>query len=539
VQKPKANKPVVTETKSHKFILWGILLLTAIVYSNSIGNGFVLWDDDVYIYYNPLIRDLSLQGIKKIFISNYTDNYTPLTYFTNAIEYKFFGLNPKAYHFFNLVFHLLNVWLVFQLISFLIKTQSASNNYSLITHRSSLVPAFVALFFAIHPMHVESVAWATERKDVLYSFFFLLSLIYYIKEGNKNYLLSILFFLLSCLSKLMAVTLPLVLILIDYYKNKFQISNFKSLIKYIPFITISIILGITAMYTSNRDSGVGIDAIPDFSFLDRIFLASYAVLFYIFKLFVPINLSAIYPFPIKENGIFPIEYYVAPIIILLIFWGIFKLKNYRKEVAFGMLFFLITISIVLQFIPNGKGVVAERYTYIPYIGFFFCFAHTLSKIEGKIKSYLTIILIGYAIIFSILTYQRNKVWKDTLTLFSDVIEKNPTIALAYNQRGFARQLEQDYAGAMQDYSQAISINPNYTEAYINRGTVKHLQQDYHGAIVDYTEVIRIKPTDVDAYFNRANDRANINDMKGACEDWRMAAELGDAQATMMVQQNCN
>jgi len=184
-----------------------LLLLTTIIYFKSVNFEFINWDDDRNVYENPDIRSLSSQNIQKIFRTAYLNMYQPLTTLSYAVEYKIKGANPHIYHLHNLILHLLNTLLVFIFVFLLI--------------RHSLVSALVAFLFALHPMHVESVAWITERKDVLYSFNYLLSLIAYILYLRKNrsviwYILSLVFFLFSLLSKSAAITLPLILFLIDF-----------------------------------------------------------------------------------------------------------------------------------------------------------------------------------------------------------------------------------------------------------------------------------------------------------------------------------
>ena len=370
----------------------------------------------------------------------------------------------------------------------------------------------VALFFAIHPMHVESVAWISERKDVLYSFFYIGSLIAYInylkKSKKTKYLLySLSLFIFSLLSKSMAVTLPLVLILIDYYyKRKFK--N-KVIVEKIPFFVLSILFGIIAIL-SQKASGAT-DISPLFSLLDKVFIAGYAIMFYIVKMFVPFKLSALHYYPIKVNGVLPVEYYIAFVVIMLVILLVYRMNksnNFRKVLIFGMLFFLITIFLVLQIIPIGNVITAERYTYIPYIGLFFiigqsyCYLVDSKNFGKKMKPFLVILLIGYTVFFSITTFNRNKVWKNGIVLFSDVIENYPFICHAYWARGIAKYNNNDFKGSIDDYDKSIELNHSYLKAYNNRGGVKFILQDYKGAIKDFNKVIKLRPDYSAAYYNR-------------------------------------
>ena len=218
-------------------LIFLIVSMTAIVYYPSLNNGFINWDDNEYVGANMNIRSISWENIKDNFTSPYYGNYIPFTTLTYAVEYRLAKLNPRAYHATNLILHLFNCMLVFWFIYLF-----CGKEY---------VALIVALLFGIHPLHVESVAWVSERKDVLYSFFFLSSLISYtryLKEKKVSYWsLSLLLFAASCLSKPMAVTLPLVLFLIDYLLH--QKVEIKTLLLKIPFISISLIFGIISLLT--------------------------------------------------------------------------------------------------------------------------------------------------------------------------------------------------------------------------------------------------------------------------------------------------
>jgi tetratricopeptide (TPR) repeat protein len=500
--------------------LLAVLLLTTVVFSNSIKNGFInTWDDDAYILDNHSIKDFSVQSIGSIFSTFYAANYHPFTTLSWALEYRLFGLNPLVYHITNLAFHLLNTILVFRLI--------------LLITRKIEVSTVVALFFAIHPLHVETVSFISQRKDVLYTCFYLASLIsyvHYIKEDRRSafLIMSLLFFLSSLLSKSMAVTLPVLLLLIDYYwKRPF---TWKGAYPKIPFFALSLVFGIIAIL-SQKAYGAIID-LPSFSFLERVFLVSYSFVFYILKLFAPFNLSAMYYYPTRTaGGMLPLEYYVTPVVIILMVWGVFKTVSFRKELILGLGFYLITISLVLQIIPVGSAVVAERYTYVPYIGLFFIIGQFYSRVvtngqySKTIKPLLLFVLIAYTLFFSVTAWHRNKVWANSFTLWSDVIRKNPRVTVAYYNRGVAKFNTKDYQGAIDDYSKAVQLKPDYAEAYNNRGESRVRLRDHQGALKDLDAAIALKPDYGHAYFNRANIKNRLKDYGGAIDDFNKTLSI--------------
>src|SRR3989339_472154 len=274
-----------------------ILIITFISYYPSLKNGFVTWDDPAYVTGNLQIRSLSLQNVKNIFTSFTMDLYTPLSNLSYAIEYNIFKLNPKIYHITNLFIHLLNCILVFWL-------------FFLISDKIS-VSFLVSLLFGIHPLHVESVAWISERKDVLYAFFFLLSLIsyiyYYNKKEAKYYYFALILFILSILSKPMAVTLPVILFIFDYLLNrKFTWDIFK---EKILFFIIAVIFSIINLYGGTPPK-------LHYDIFEKIFFPTYVLLFHLFKTIIPLKLSAIYPHPEKIGNFLPSIFYISFIVIV-------------------------------------------------------------------------------------------------------------------------------------------------------------------------------------------------------------------------------
>lgn len=515
-----------------KWLLAGILLITFIAFANTLKNDFITnWDDNTYIINNNDIKNLSFEGIKNLLTGYHIGNYHPLTMLSFAIEYKLFGLNPRAFHFFNLLFHLINVWLVYRFIILLSKRTE--------------VAAIVAVLFAIHPMHVESVSWISERKDVLYAMFYLASLITYLKYTNSNqkkYLnYSVLFFLLSLLSKSMAVTLPAILILLDYYLDRKP--ERKTIIEKIPYILLSLVFGLLAL-KSQGESGA-ISLAPQFELFDRLFIAGNALLTYCVKLILPINLSAMYDYPVKTNDLLPWIYYLSPFILIAIFLAIIKISTNRKDTIFGTLFFLSTISLVIQVIPFGRAIVADRYTYIPYIGLFYIIGQfycviidSKTDILKRLKPYIKNTAIGIALLLAVLTLNRNKVWKNGLTLFEDVIKKNPNIGYAYFARAEAKDDIKDYHGAISDFTEAIRFDPTFMDAYLNRGVMRHYVGDNPGAIADFTKAIELNPGNAALYMNRGLCKLDLRSRQEACLDFEKAASLNFKSAYKMIEKHC-
>jgi tetratricopeptide (TPR) repeat protein len=494
-----------------------VLLVTSFSLLPCIENEFTNWDDDLHVTANTSIKSLSWKNIKTIFTSFYVGHYMPLTILSYAVEYRFFTLNPHAYHTTNLLFHLFNCVLVFWLVYLL--------------SGKELTGFIVALLFGIHPLHVESVVWISERKDVLYTFFFLSSLICYLlylrQRGTKRYYsLALLFFILSLLSKSMAVTLPFVLYLFDIFFHR--AFNRRTLFEKVPFFALAVAFGIITLFSAAP-------AIRhDVSLLKSPFIASYGLVLYLIKLVLPLNLSCIYPYPegvsyIPQWKLLGPGVLVILGILCIIFLG--KKTQYRDTLLFGCLFFLVTILPVLQILPVGQVIAADRYTYIPAIGIFFLAGRGISYLyENKIqysltlKTFSSVLFAGIVIVLGILTWERCHVWRDSITLWSDVLEKYPNSSTAYNDRGGAYLAKKEYQNALYDFTQAIKITPHYAQAHNNLCYTYRMLSENEKAIVHCKKAIEIDPILVESYANLGNMYASTGKYEEAIMMYKKAIE---------------
>lgn len=526
---PDAISPK-TRSWSYPSLYWMIpLLLTAITYFASIQNGFVNFDDELYITLNHRITQLNAESIRIMFSTFLGGNYHPLTEFSYAIDYAISGQHdPSIYHGMNYLYHLINTALVFVFIRQLSRGHVE-------------VAAWVSLLFGIHPMHVESVAWISERKDVLYSLFCLLSLIQYMrfKERRENKFLgfSVFFFLLSCLCKSMAVTLPLLLILIDYYWNEEPIST-KTVLNKIPYLLISLTFGILAIQSQKAQ---GYLADYSFSILEKIAISCYSLCFYLFKSIIPINLSCLHPMPLHGLS-WP--YYASLMIIPLLGWILWRYRSQGRYWVFGLFFFLISMSLVLQFISFGAAVVAERYTYMPYLGLFFALAMFLDHLSTREKSKhwqssIRLSMLGLCILFAFISFQRSKVWKDGESLWRDCVAQYPNTA-GYAWYGLGNilkdkldkpELRQPDENApskeeiLHAYEQAIRINESFPNYYINGSAARSSFGDKAGAFLWQNKAIQLDPSNAINYFNRAIIHTDLKQNEKALQDYTEAIRL--------------
>ena len=464
--------------------LWMLLGITAIIYFKALGNGFTDLDDDYYIIKNQHLRDWSMEGLKTIFTTFYSFNYHPLTTLSNLVEFRMFGLNPLPYHLGNVLLHLCNTTLVFLFILKLCNNR--------------VTAWIVAALFALHPMHVESVAWVAERKDVFYAAFYLAALAAYVdyvklNRGARDYFLTLAWFACSLLSKSAAVTLPLVMLAIDHYLG--HRLTLKSVLEKLPFFALSILFGILAIM-SQRQGGAISDIMISYGLTNRIFVFFGGLAAYLGMLVVPYPLAAIHYFPNATGGVLPLFYYCSiPFVGGIAFLLTRKVFN-KKVVIFGVMFFLVSISVMLQLVAVGAATFAERYTYIAYVGLFFIAATTIQA-EAEKRGWIKYVGIAILAIYAGMTFQRIGIWQDTDTLFTDVVAKNEGNthnSYFYWYWGNAKKESGDYSAAVDYFGRAISIDSGNYRAFASRGSIMEMQNNLNAALADYSRAIALDPT---------------------------------------------
>jgi len=496
-------------------LLGGILLLTFISFYPSLNAGFTNWDDHDYVTESPYIVKLNGESIKTMFTEEIASNYHPLTILSLSINYQISKLDAGSYHWTNLILHLLNVVLVFWFVYLFFDRKIAG----------ALLTAFL---FAIHPMHVESVAWIAERKDVLYAFFFVAALITYLKyisnEKKSLYIYTLILFVLSCLSKPTAVMLPVILLMIDWYKNRAWTT--RVFIEKIPFFALSVLFGIVTIMIQ-KDTAVIVGESDTHSIFERLIFACYGAFMYIYKLFIPTNLSAFHPYPKALSAI----HYLAPVVVLglggLMWWSLRK----TKVIAFGLLFYGAMIALTLQFVQVGNAIISDRYTYVAYIGLFLIFGWLLDNFLSKKNTSNTtrygvlggIGAVGLLLCF--LTYQRCQVWQNSGSLWSNVISQYPNSHIAHNQMGNYLVEEKSYDEALGHLTQAVNLKPSYYKARISRGKLYRRMKKYSEALTDYNKAIEIEGNRDEAYNNRGNVFFEMQEYDKALADYEKVATL--------------
>ena len=459
-----------------------ILLLSVVVYSSSLDGEILNFDDNQYFDEYPEITDLSWENTKLYFGKHYVLMYHPLPILSFAVQYQLSGLDGTPYHWVNLLFHLLNVLLVYVLGKQILKRPEAA--------------LIATLIFAVHPMNTEAVSWISARSSVMYSFFFLASLITYLQfiraESKKPvwFVVSLVLFALSLFSKVNAAPLPFVLLLFDWFERR----KFRSavILEKLPFLALAIGFGLFALQNAGTTDNLNLGS-SQFSFFEGILLSTYSLGFYLIQFFVPMHLSAIHVYP--AEGLGPL-FYASPLLLAGLSWVVWRLRR-ERIVLLGMGFFLIIIAITLQVIPSRLFMMADRYCYLPYVGFALIIAHlVVNKPLRQLhnKGYLQPLVLVWCLILAVATHQRNKVWTNTFDLVTDIIDKNSDheyLARAYAIRAQHYQRLGRANEAIEEYSKALEMDAEDVTTYYNRGKLRFDTRQYKAAEKDFKRALEL------------------------------------------------
>ena len=497
--------------RKYIFTLSVILLISFIVYLPSLQNGFVNWDDGGIIYKNPNITNVVdwetfFTSVKNILSSHDANgNYNPLPLISFAFEHMLYGLdNPGWWHLNNIILHLICVFLVFRIALAL---------------GLKLIPAaFCALIFGIHPMRVESVAWITERKDVLYGAFYLLALYFYINSvrlssRKRNSFIILFCFILALLSKIQAVSLPLSMLLVDYYFGR-KLSMNLVYEKWLYFF-ISLVTGAVGIYFL-RFGGESLGASHHyFSIFQRIFIGPYSFVIYFIKSLLPYKMVPIHPYPDPNSWSFYASIIIAPSIIGSTYYFF---HTHKKTMVFGILFFTFNIMFLLQTLSAGQGFIADRFTYIAYFGLFLIYASWLQwalEHYTELNKWIYLVVLLVLVIYGSINFEQNKIWKNEETLWSHQIKHHPEVFLPWIYRAVLYREEGQLNKALRDHNKAIALKPLDASAYVSRGFTFFRFNMFEKALQDFDAAEKLNPKNYIIYKNRSNVYLKLGDYSKA------------------------
>jgi tetratricopeptide (TPR) repeat protein len=509
-------------------IIIALAVLVLAVYWQVQSFKFINLDDNMYITQNHHIQSgVTYRSIIYAFKDTHTGHWHPLTMLSHTLDWHLFGGKAGGHHCTSLIIHIFNTVLLFLLL----------NQLTGAIWRSALVAAL----FAIHPINVESVAWVAERKNVLSTFFWILTMLFYVwyvqKQGWRRYLPMFICFALGLMSKPMLLTLPFSLLLLDYWplnrtvidkQNETDVSpsskvekatlRFLILEKIPLFILTAISILLTVYAAKSIISPFGIH-----SPLQRIYNAILSYALYLNKLFWPTDLAIFYP--LRDISM----QQVMPAAVFLVVITAICCKYYKKYpyLIVGWLWFLGTLLPVIGLVQVGAQSMADRYAYVPFIGLFIMIVWYVADRAGKntyVKFSIAIASLFLILVLSVISWQRCQLWGDQFALWNDVL-KNHKVALAYNLRGLAYADKGQYRLALTDYNAAIALDKKCSEAFNNRGIVDGIIGEKMNALNDYNQAVNLNPKFADAYYNRGLLYLEMNYLDTAVADFTTAINI--------------
>ncbi len=477
-----------------------LVLATLAVYLQVREHEFIQFDDELYILENDNVKaGLTKDGIIWAFTKSHAYNWHPLTWLSHMLDVSLFGLEPGAHHIMNVAFHIVNTLLLF----FVLKQMTGSLWAS----------ALVAGLFALHPLHVESVAWASERKDVLSTFFWLLTMICYLKYTEQpsiaRYIAVILVFCLGLMAKQMLVTIPFVLLLLDYWplrRLKFKGQNEDNLVNSVisvslgrcileklPLLFFSVLAAIT-VYLVQGGTGI-MKAGMGYPVLYRAMNAAVAYVTYIQKMFWPTNLAIFYPHKFNDLS----QWQLLLSILVLVYATKIVLQHLkdRPYLAVGWLWYLVTLVPVIGLIQVGEQAMADRYTYIPLIGLFIMIAWGIPDILACLhlpsqKAIMSVSAVVLVALLGITTWGQVKHWQNNATLFKHATKAVADNWWAYGNLALMLSRQDKLEESNKYWRQTLRICPDSHVAHNNLGHNLFRQNKFDEAIEHYMEALRIK-----------------------------------------------
>jgi protein O-mannosyl-transferase len=558
--KSKAEKPLVTET-CRESRREGVLLNVAIpilisvvtlaVFSPVLDAGFVNWDDDANFLENPNYRGLGWPQLRWMFTTFYGGHYQPLAWVTFGLDYWLWGMNPFGYHLTNLILHVANALLVYFLALRLLNTVFPS----LTADRDlwlSISAGLTALLFALHPLRVESVAWATERRDVLSGFFIFSSVLCYLRavqlpspERIRWMAVALGLFALSLLSKAIGITLPAVLLILDLYplkrlydpnKNGLLAMRRDVLLEKVPFVLLALSSALVAV---TAQGGV-MRTLSDHGLGARIAQAVFGLAFYLWKTLVPLGLSPIYEMPENFN---PLEwrFLVSGFLVVGITISLFVLRRRWPAGLSAWLCYGFVLAPVLGVAQSGPQMVADRYSYLSCLSWavlggagFYYFSQSRLIYSAILRSFVTGGVITVLAILGMLTWQQAQIWQSSERLWRHALSVTENThfraSVAHNNLGVVLMLQGQLDDAIQHFRRSLAINPVSSDAYNNLGHSFFRKTQWSESAKYYRQAIQIDPSDAQAYYNLGNALTRNNRPDEALRAYRESARLNSTDA---------
>ena len=499
-----------------------LVIITLGIFAQTAGHQFINFDDTLYVTDNPAVKDgLKPATIAWAFKATAASNWHPLTWLSHMLDVQLFGLRPALHHLMSVILHALSAFLLYRLLLRITAAPWAS--------------LFTAALFALHPLHVESVAWVAERKDVLSGIFWTLTLLCYAryveKPGAGRYLTALACFGLGLMSKPMLVTLPVVLLILDYWplnrlspaESDTPSRTFSSLIiEKIPFFLLAAASSLITVMTQHKGGAMAnLEKAP---LGLRLGNAVIAYVRYLIDTVWPSDLAILYPFPTSLSLASLVG---AALLLIAISWGVFGPGRRHRWLAAGWLWYLVTLLPVIGLIQVGGQSHADRYTYIPLTGIFIIIAWGVPQLLERWNYRKEALMIAGGLtlcVLATLSWRQIAYWKDSITLFRHTLEVTSGNYLILNNYGIALDQAGDFDGAMKYYQEALNVWPRSAHAHNNLGAVLARKGRYAEAMEHYRSALAIKPDYIMAQVNIGKALAGMGDTEAAIRTYQQVLE---------------
>src|SRR5213594_2602448 len=544
-QGPPPREPVV-HTPAPGWVLWLVPVLIALVtvaaFLPALQNQFVSWDDDENFLDNPHYRGLGWSPLRWMW-TTHQSQYIPLTWMTLGLDYLLWGMNPFGYHLTSLLLHAANAVAFFFVVRRILTRALPSPSER--GHALAVSAGFAALLFAIHPLRVESVAWVTERRDVLSGLFYLSAILIYLRtcergeRGRGWYWAAVGLFACALLSKSMVVNLPIVLLILDVYPLRrlggavgwWSEPARRVYVEKIPFVLLAAAASAIALWAQlSHDTMV---SVVQLSGLGRLAVSMYGVSFYLWKTVAPVNLSPLYELPPTVNPWAP-PFLLSYGLVLAITGIVLAFRRRVPGLPAAWVAYIVVLLPVLGIFQSGPQIAADRYTYLAGLGWAILGGAGLlscwrSSRRSKTGTPATWLLAGIALCvvvgLGVLTWNQVHVWHDSEKLWSHAVAIDPKSSAAHSNLGSALIAQGKPAEASEHFREALRINPNDADAHTNLGMALARQGKLVEASEHYQQALRIKPTSADAHNNWGTALARQGKLAAAIEHYQQVLQI--------------
>ncbi|MCZ6563772.1 MAG: tetratricopeptide repeat protein [Deltaproteobacteria bacterium] len=523
----------------------GVLLIGA-AFLPALQNGFV-WDDDRNFLLNPHYRGLGLDELRWMF-TPFWGHYTPLTWLTLGLDYLLWGMDPWGYHLSNVLLHVATAVAFYFLTIQLLRLATGDGGKDKALWAGA---AFAALFFAVHPLRVESVAWITERRDVLSGLFYVLTILAYLRavdrvgQGARWYWVSVVLFACALLSKAMAISLPVVLLILDVYPLRrlggpvgwWSASARHVYTEKIPFVLLAGVASAVALAALFHTLGTS-SSMDWVSPLDRLSISGYGLGFYLWKTVAPLTLSPLYELPIKINPWSP-TFIWNYILVLIFIVATFALRHRLPGLLAAWLAYVVILLPVIGIVQNGDHIAADRYTYLACLGWaimagagiFYCWRLWVRRRIG-LRTFVFINGVAVMVVVGLggLTWKQTQIWHNSERLWRHAVSAGPESKKAHYNLGNALLKRGELGEAIKHYREVLRIYPASADVHNNLGNAMFNRGELGKAIKHYRQALRINPAYAKAHNNLAVALLNEGKLTEATEHFCQSVRLGYAQA---------